>query len=126
MSNKPDFIVDPSGNVKDVRGSKNGSASQSYSSQNSGTRVQSSSKNQSTSGGVTIIPIGLILTLILTLCRLLAAGTSARDPALSFPIRWIRWSECHLASPELMVDDLFNWNPASPPGRFQLWPHREV
>src|SRR5678816_539019 len=56
----------------------------------------------------------------------LAAGTSARDPALSFPIRWIRWSECHLASPELMVDDLFNWNPASPPGRFQLWPHREV
>jgi len=83
MSNKPDFIVDPNGNVEDVRGSKNtsktASGSQSYSSQNSGTRVQSSSKNQSTSGGVTIIPIGLILTLILTVCRMLAAGTSAQN-----------------------------------------------
>jgi len=35
MSNKPDFIVDPYGNVQDVRGSKNASGSQSYSSQNS-------------------------------------------------------------------------------------------
>ena len=79
MSNKPDFIVDPYGNVEDVRGSKNASTSQSYSSQNSGTWVQSSSTNQSTSGGVTFIPIGLILTLILTVCRLLAAGTSAQN-----------------------------------------------
>src|SRR4030095_7009730 len=85
MSDKPDFIVDPYGNVEDVRGAKNASKSQSYSSPNSRTWVTSeggggsSSGNQSTSGGVTIIPIGLILTLIFTICRMLAAGTSAQN-----------------------------------------------
>ena len=88
MSNKPDFIVDPYGNVEDVRGSKNSSGSQSYPSQNSRARGpsgaglqesgRSSSKNQSTSGRVTLIPIGLILTLILTLCRMLA-GMSVQN-----------------------------------------------
>ena len=92
MSDKPDFIVDPYGNVEDVRGSKNtsktASGSQSYSSQNSRAWIpsggglqgngRSSSTNQSTSGGVTIIPIGLILTLILTICRMLA-GSSAQN-----------------------------------------------
>jgi tetratricopeptide (TPR) repeat protein len=89
MSNKPDFIVDPYGNVEDVRGSKNSSESQSYPSQNSrawgpsGGGLQesgrSSSKNPSTSGGGgTLIPIGLILTLILTMCRMLA-GMSVQN-----------------------------------------------
>ena len=86
MSNKPDFIVDPYGNVQDVRGSKNASGSQSYSSQNSRAGVPSGeglhgtgksiSGNQRTPGGVIIIPIGLILTLLIALCRMVG-GISA-------------------------------------------------
>jgi len=88
MTNKPDFIVDPSGNVQDVRGSKNASGSQSYSSQNSragvpsGEGLQGTSKsipgNQRTPGGVIIIPIGLILTLLIALCRMVG-GTSIQN-----------------------------------------------
>ncbi len=75
MSNKPDFIVDPSGNVQDVRGSKNASGSQSYSSQNSrsGGSIPS---NQRTPGRVILIPVGLILTLLIALCRMVG-GMSA-------------------------------------------------
>ena len=88
MTNKPDFIVDPSGNVQDVRGSKNASGSQSYSSQNSRAGVPSGeglhgtgksiSGNQRTPGGVIIIPIGLILTLLIALCRMVG-GTSIQN-----------------------------------------------
>lgn len=81
MTNKPDFIVDPSGNVQDVRGAKSVPASQSFSSQNSKNGAPSRGDwrgSQRTPGGVIFIPIGLILTLILTICRTLG-GTSVQN-----------------------------------------------
>lgn len=100
MANKPDFIVDPSGNVRDVRGQKGNSTTPSVSSQNAGSGASSGgsggvghetrgsiSRNPGTPGGVIIIPIGLILSLIFLLFRMAAgAGTSTQNRYSEFGV----------------------------------------
>jgi len=85
MANKPDFIVDPSGNVRDVRGQKGGPAPSSAYSQNSRTGTSSSGlsgslpRKQRTPGGVIVIPVGLIFTFIILLLRTAGGmGTSTQ------------------------------------------------
>ena len=71
MSQKPDFYVDPDGNIRDVRGQKYSHASDSPPPpQRPVTYVYNTPprKNQP-GGGVILIPIGLILTLIFALVR---------------------------------------------------------
>jgi len=72
MPQKPDFIVDPSGNVRDVRGQNYTQDSQSSSQQSKNGYNKST---QSTPGGVVFIPIGLIITLILAVLRMLGGAT---------------------------------------------------
>jgi len=78
MADKPDFIVDPSGNVRNVRNlryaSGNGSAPphQAATSEHSRGPERSSLSIQPTKsspGGIIIIPIGLILTLLIAVLR---------------------------------------------------------
>jgi tetratricopeptide (TPR) repeat protein len=100
MTNKPDFIVDPNGNVQDVRSQKNASTSQPFSSQNSRAGVssvaglqgtgRSTPGTQRTPGGVTIIPIGLILTLILSICRMLG-GASVQNRYSEAQVNSLNW-----------------------------------
>lgn len=75
MSNKPDFIVDPSGNVRDVRGQESTQDSQSSSQPSAnGLATSVSRSTQGTPGGVVFIPIGLIVTLIFAVLRMLAGA----------------------------------------------------
>jgi tetratricopeptide (TPR) repeat protein len=71
MSQKPDFYVDPDGNIKDVRGQKYSHAADSQPPpQHPVTYVYNTHPKQNQPGGGAIfIPIGLILTLIFTLVR---------------------------------------------------------
>lgn len=74
MPQKPDYIVDPPGNVRDVRGQIYAHESQS-SSQQPETRSSTpgnygyTANPQRKPGGIIIIPIGLIITLIITILR---------------------------------------------------------
>jgi Tfp pilus assembly protein PilF len=83
MPEKPDFIVDPSGNVRDARAQNNSQASQ-FSSQPpvSGSsppgRVGNSGPTQRTPGGIILIPIGLIITIVIAVFRL-AGGQSQKN-----------------------------------------------
>lgn len=71
MSNKPDFIADPSGNVRDVRGQESAQDSQSSSQPSTnGPATSVSRSTQGTPGGVVFIPIGLIITLICAVLRM--------------------------------------------------------
>jgi len=73
MPDKPDFIVDPSGNVRDVRGQKRSSDSATPSSPSFSAyrgNTGSSQVTQRTPGGIIIIPIGLIITLIIAVIRM--------------------------------------------------------
>jgi tetratricopeptide (TPR) repeat protein len=91
MSNRPDFIVDPSGNVQDVRTQKHPPESAAPHSQRSDTRYTQSSASvplhvQPTSQPrqsptFIVIPIGLIITIIVALCRLF--NPSATGPHYS-------------------------------------------
>lgn len=85
MPDKPDFIVDPSGNARDVRGQKQSSYSVASSSQTSRSRSSTSGGNirspqdtRRTPGGFIFIPIGLILSLIIAICRM-SAGPSQKN-----------------------------------------------
>ena len=87
MADKPDFIVDPSGNARDVRGQKHsqgtngssqtsgagpsGSSTDFHSYTPSSQRVQSAPR-------VIFIPIGLILTLIMALIIRLSSGSGGK------------------------------------------------
>jgi hypothetical protein len=76
MSQKPDFYVDPHGNIKDIRGQKYSHASDSPPPpQVPVTYIYDTppKKNQP-GGGVIQIPIGLILTLIFALVK--SCGTN--------------------------------------------------
>ena len=87
MADKPDFIVDPSGHVHDVRGQKR-SQGTNGSSQTSGAGPSSSSTDfrsytRSSQGAqsaprVIFIPIGLILTLIMALIIRLSSGSGGK------------------------------------------------
>ena len=87
MADKPDFIVDPSGNARDVRGQKhsqgtNGSsqtpgAGPSSSSTDFRSYTPSSQRAQSVPR-VIFIPIGLILTLIMAVFIRLSAGPRSK------------------------------------------------
>ena len=75
MSNKPDFIVDPSGNARDVRGQGSTQDSQSSSQPSAnGPSTPGSGPTQGTSGGVVLIPIGLIITLICAVLRMVGGA----------------------------------------------------
>jgi formylglycine-generating enzyme required for sulfatase activity/tetratricopeptide (TPR) repeat protein len=74
MSHKPGFIVDPDGNVRDVRGQNNTQESQSSSQRplHPSSMPGKDSYNGSprrTSGGIILIPIGLIITLFIAILR---------------------------------------------------------
>ena len=76
MPDKSDFTVDPSGNVQDVRGQEQSSDPAAPSSQTSGSRSSiyrgnndSHQGTQRTPGGIIIIPIGLIITIIIAILR---------------------------------------------------------
>jgi tetratricopeptide (TPR) repeat protein len=74
MPDKPSFIVDPDGNVRDVRGQNSAQASPppaprpEPASPTPGTPVRSGSVRR-TPGGIILIPIGLILTIIFAVFR---------------------------------------------------------
>ena len=84
MSDRPDFIVDPSGNARDTRGEAYSQTSQGSSSQGppKGPPVYYSSSPSTAGGGggskrpsgVIFIPIGLILTLIMVVVRMMAGA----------------------------------------------------
>lgn len=76
MSDKPDFIVDPSGDVQDVRGQKSSHVSHTTpSSQTKGSKKsypdrypksdRPATREKGDSGGAVLIPVGLIISLIL-------------------------------------------------------------
>jgi Flp pilus assembly protein TadD len=75
MPHKPDFVVDPSGNVRDVRGQDYAQQSQSSSqrpepgSSRPGKDAHAGSTPR-TPGGIIIIPIGLIITLVIAVLRM--------------------------------------------------------
>jgi len=78
MANKPDFIVDQNGNVRDVRYTVY--SNETSSSQERGTgsstqrQIRQADSNQKPGGGVVWIPIGLIFTLILVAFRMCLAS----------------------------------------------------
>ena len=81
MRNQADFIVDPSGNTRDVRISK-------YSdSGNRGSQVYvTSTQKPDRSSGVIFVPIGLIITLVIMLFRLIIPSPSpSKLPPISSP-----------------------------------------
>jgi len=91
MSDEPDFIVDPSGDVQDVRGQKNTRVPHSTKSQ----KAKSSNpypdiddiryeppmaSEEGIGGGFIIIPIGLIITVILFFFQFIDDGQEPFDP----------------------------------------------
>jgi tetratricopeptide (TPR) repeat protein len=82
MPQKPSFIVDPSGNVRDVRGQNNAQESQRPEPGPSTPGKEGlKGSTQRTPGGIIFIPIGLIITLIIAGLRLLG-GPAQKN---SFP-----------------------------------------
>jgi formylglycine-generating enzyme required for sulfatase activity/tetratricopeptide (TPR) repeat protein len=89
MTDKPDFIVDPSGNAWDVRGRKCSQESQFSSSQQPEPGALTPDKDghtgstQRTPGGIIFIPIGLIITLIIAVIRMLGGPAQKNSYAES-------------------------------------------
>jgi Tfp pilus assembly protein PilF/photosystem II stability/assembly factor-like uncharacterized protein len=86
MPPKPDFTVDPSGNVQDVRGQNSTQKTQSSAQRpepGSSTpgKIRHTGFAQGTPGGIIFIPIGLIITLIIAVLRTLG-GPAQKN---SFP-----------------------------------------
>jgi len=75
MPQKPGFIVDPSGNVRDIRGQKYTQEFQSSSGQpetgsSTSNKVGVTRSPKRNPGGIILIPIGLIITLIIAVLRM--------------------------------------------------------
>jgi tetratricopeptide (TPR) repeat protein len=92
MTNRPDFIVDPSGNVQDVRRQTSwrysGSSPKKPEKRDSGDGICVPANPRSTqkpevSGGVIVIPIGLIITIIVAIVRLLNGQSPSHEPSYS-------------------------------------------
>lgn len=76
MPHRPDYVVDPSGNVRDARGQNDAQESRSSSQRpepGSSTpgKDRHTGSTQGTPGGIIFIPIGLIITLIIAVLRML-------------------------------------------------------
>ena len=91
MKNQPDFIVDSSGKAQDVRHEKFEREQSTSSSVNNPNSFSGTQKNQTyhkkaaPSPGVIIIPIGLIITLIIAVLKLLFPSTIQSTPRISEP-----------------------------------------